>query len=129
MKDTFSSDRYFTLFDYSSSHGRMLFRSDKRKGHKENIDIIFFDTSFVEVSTMLYGITLKKIEPIHFKKHADVNKYLKYPNKNLFLIESNESVYYIVASFVVVFENDLEFHESSLDSENRNRQREVFSIV
>jgi hypothetical protein len=124
-KEIFKSDRYFTAFDYLVSHGQLLIRSDKRKGGNENIDIIFFDTSFVQLFTMLFGITIRMVAKSTVANYISVNKYLSEEENNLFEIESGGEKYYIAASFVRVFENELEFNETSLGYENKGREKEI----
>ena len=105
--EIFKSDRYFTVFDYLVSHGQLLLRSDKRKGCKENIDIIFFDATFIQLFTMLNGVAIKLVIAGDTIDYKSVNKYLSYKESNLFEIESAEEKYYLAASFVKVFENEL----------------------
>jgi len=124
-KEIFKSDRYFTVFDYLVSHGQLLIRSDKRKGGDENIDIIFFDTSFVQLFTMLFGMTIRIVDKSTVANYISVNKYLSDEENNLFEIESGGEKYYIAASFVRVFENELEFNETSLGYENKGREKEI----
>lgn len=124
-KEIYKSDRYFTVFDYLVSHGQLLIRSDKRKGGKENIDIIFFDTTFVQLFTMLYGITIRLVDKFEVVNYNSVIDYLSHEENNLFEIESSEEKYYIAASFVKVFENVLEFNETSLGYENKGREKEI----
>jgi len=124
-KEIFKSDRYFIVFDYLVSHGQLLIRSDKRKGGKENIDIIFFDTSFVQLFTMLFGITIRRVDKSKVANYISLNKYLSEEENNLFEIKSGEEKYYIAASFVRVFENQLEFNETSLGYENNGRENEI----
>ncbi|NBA86185.1 hypothetical protein GVN16_10460 [Emticicia sp. CRIBPO] len=124
-KEIFKSDRYFTVFDYLVSHGQLLIRSDKRKGSKENIDIIFFDTSFMQLFTTLSGITIRLVNSNSITTYTAVKKYLSYEENNLFEIESEGEKYYIAASFVKIFENELEFNETSLGYESKGRQNEI----
>lgn len=128
-KEIFKSNRYFTVFDYLVSHGQLLIRSDKRKGCSENIDIIFFDTSFMQLFTMLSGITIRIVDKSKFANYISVSKYLSEEGSSLFEIESGEEKYYIAASFVRVFENKLEFNETSLGYGNHGREKEIAGSV
>ena len=113
-KEIFKSDRDFIVFDYLVSHGQLLIRSDKRKGGNENIDVIFFDTSFVQLFTMMSGITIRLVNNDAIEHYNSVKKYLGYKGNNLFELESKQEKYYIGASFVKIFENVLDFNETSL---------------
>ena len=125
VSEIFKSDRYFTVFDYLVSHGQLLLRSDKRKGYEKNIDIVFFDTTFIQLFTMLDGIVVNLITGEDAVDYKSVKKYLSYKESNLFEIESAGEKYYLAASFVKVFENELEFHETSLGFENKGREEEI----
>ena len=127
--EIFTSNRYFTVFDYLVSHGQLLIRSDKRKGYASNIDIIFFDTQFIQLFTMLNGIKISIINTPQSHQYPTVSKYLSYDNNHLFEVESEGIIYYIAASFVKVFENNLEFNETSLGFDQKGRQRELFSSI
>jgi hypothetical protein len=120
----FKSERYFALHDAHVSHGQVLFRSQKNEHEKHNIDIVFFNTSYIQISLKLNGVIIRKIEekPANYNS---VNKYLSYPNNSLFEIESNGEEYLVAASFFRIFENDLNFNESSLNFENTGREIEI----
>ncbi len=125
-KEIFKSERYFTVWEYIVSHGQLLLRSDKRAGYDENIDIIFYDTSFIQLFTSLQGIIVRVVDKKSITNYNTLNEYLSYETKNLFEIESNGEKYYIAASFVKVYENDLAFHETSLGiAENKGRAKEI----
>src|ERR1700748_2462832 len=55
MKEIFKSDRYFTFFDFVISHGQLLLRSQKKDGIGNNIDIIFFGTTYIQSFNRLSG--------------------------------------------------------------------------
>lgn len=118
--EIFRSDRYFTLFDIVVSHGQLLLRSQKTNEITKNIDVIFFDTRYIQTFSRLSGLRIKKLENgFGITDYNTVKKYLDSENNYLFEIESNDERYYIAASFVKVFENQLEFSESSLNTENK----------
>ena len=118
MNDIFKSDRYFTLFDIVVSHGQLLLRSQKTEELTHNIDIVFFGTTYIQSFSRLKGVQIKRLEEhTNIINYNTVKEYLNYDNKYLFEIESNEEKYYVAASFVRVFENQLEFSESSLNTQ------------
>lgn len=113
--EIFKSDRYFTIFDFVISHGQLLLRSQKTDDLPKNIDVIFFDATYIQSFSRLKGLYIKRLEKgIDLTEYSAVKKYLDYDNNYLFEIESNDEKYYIAASFVRVFENQLEFADSSL---------------
>ena len=117
-EEIFKSDRYFTLFDIVVSHGQLLIRSQKNEENKNNIDVVFFNTVYIQIFNRLDSIQISRIvEKTDIIHYNTVANYLNYHNNHLFEIESNNEKYYVAASFVRVFENKLEFNESSLKIE------------
>lgn len=128
-EEIFHSDRYFTTFDVLVSHGQLLLRSQKNDIDKANIDIIFFDTTYIQLFSRLHGLAIKKANGESVIGYKSVNNYLSGENNHLFEIESGAEKYYIAASFVKVFENILEFNETSLGYENRGRENEIAGSI
>ncbi len=128
-QEIFKSDRYFTLFDTVISHGQLLLRSQKNDENEKNIDIIFFGTTYMQMFSRLKGVLISKLgSASNCINYSTVQKYLEYDNNHLFELESNYEKYYIAASFVRVFENQLEFNESSLYIED-GRKVEIASSL
>lgn len=114
MKKKYVSKRYFTVFDFQRSHGQLLIRSCKNEAFDTNIDIIFFGVQFIQLFTNLWGVSIKLSEDQDIVKYELVRAYLKHGENNLFEITSGKQKYYVAASFVKVFENNLEYEETSL---------------
>ena len=70
------------------SHGQLLIRSDKRKEGNVNIDIIFYDTTFMQLFTMLWGLAIRFADKSTMKEYASVENYLNFEKNNLFEIQS-----------------------------------------
>jgi len=129
-QEIFKSERYFTLFDIVISHGQLLLRSQKNDINEKNIDIIFFDTTYIQTFSRLKGVCISKIKNASdYISYSTVQKYLEYDNNYLFEIESNNERYYIAASFVRVFENQLDFNESSLNVEGGKENEIATSLA
>jgi hypothetical protein len=128
-KEIYTSDRYFAIYGYMVSHGQLLLRSDKIKGYETNIDVVFFDTTYVQLLTRLEGISIRILSENSEVNYESVRKYLSYDNSHLFEIRSNNEKYIIAASFVRVFENDLEFNELSIGFDGKGREIEIASSV
>ena len=128
-QEIFNSDRYFTTFDVLVSHGQLLLRSQKNDNYTFNIDIIFFDTTYIQLFSRLNGLTIKMINEKSVIDYKSVNKYLSYDNNHLFEIVSDNEKYYIAASFVRVFQNELDFNETSLNFENKGREKEIATSI
>ncbi|HLX54441.1 MAG TPA: hypothetical protein VKR58_10890 [Aquella sp.] len=123
--EIFKSNRYFKLFDVVVSHGQLLFRSQKDERNQCNVDIIFFDTKFIQIAQGLNGLTINIVSDKKQIEYDSVHRYLSYRNNYLFEIQSEGENYYIVASFLRVFENQLDFSETSLNYENVGRDKEI----
>ena len=124
-QEIFKSDRYFRVFDMYVSHGQLLLRAQKDEQYSHNIDIVFFDTTYIQLYSMLYGVHIRVVSNNDIIKYESVKKYLGYQNNHLFEIESNSEKYYIAASFVRVFENTLDFGESTAGLSNYGREIEL----
>lgn len=120
--EIFKSERYFTVFDYFISHGQLLIRSNKSESFEHNIDIIFFDTTYIQLFTMLQGVTIRFAEKKIDNNYISLKKYLEFDNTSLFTLESNEEKFYIAASYFKVFSNNLEFSETSLGMIHKGRE-------
>jgi hypothetical protein len=115
IQKPFISDRYFVMHDCRASFGQFVLRSPKSYNYAYNIDIIFADTKFIQVFTRLQGVKIYRNDDALAKiPYPTVHKYLSNDNSYLFCLESNEEIYYIAAFSFRVFENQLEFNESSL---------------
>jgi len=51
-------------------------------------------------------------------KYSSIEPILQNENNHLFEIETNEEKFYLISSYFKVFENDLEFHQTSLGLSN-----------
>ncbi len=109
------------MCDYTMGLGQLLLRSSKNSVNKTNIDIVFFDTTFVQVYWNLDGIKISDISPIAFNDYKSVNDYLKKPGSHLFQLESQEERYLIAASFIKIYENNLHFNVSSLGLDEQEK--------
>jgi hypothetical protein len=126
-KQIFKSNRHFTIFDFSISHGQLLLRASKDDNNIKNIDIVFFGVRYIQLFTSFLGLSIRSVKGREDLIHYDsVNFYLKYDKNHLFEIETVGEKFYIAASFFKVYENELEFNETSLGMhEPMGRDNEV----
>lgn len=116
MKDfKFTSERYFTIFDAKISHGQLLIRSQKRDDNDNNIDVIFYDTTFIHTSFTFKGLSIKFLDNSSIPSHLLIEKNIESVENKMYELLSENRTYYVASSFVRVFVNNLEFHETSLD--------------
>jgi hypothetical protein len=126
-KEIFKSNRHFTIFDFRISHGQLLLRASKDDNNIKNIDIVFFGVRYIQLFTSFLGLSIRSVKGGEdVIKYDSVNSYLKYEKNHLFEIETKSERFYIGASFFKVYENELEFNETSLGmDEAKGRENEV----
>lgn len=107
-KCIYKSNREFAPYDFLVSHRQLLLRSDKIKGYKENIDIIFFDTEYLELPTTLSGISLEE------SSVAEADLKIKNTSGKVVRVETDSGSFHIICSSIGIFENTLDFNETSL---------------
>lgn len=119
---SFVSDRYFVLFDFFNSHRQLLLRSIKNDNYDKNIDVIFFDVVYVQLASNLLGINILELKT----KPPEI--ILNSNTSNWFQLNSGIDKYYISASHVDIYENSLDFRETSLGLYNfRGRENRISS--
>ncbi len=57
----FRSDRTFQVWSYSVSHGQLLLRSPKDQVHQTRIDLLFSQTSSINLPMVVRGIDIKHV--------------------------------------------------------------------
>lgn len=128
-KEIFKTNRYFILSDFKASHGQLLLRSSMDDENEKNIDIIFFGTKYVQLFTSLKNVIIRIIDRKEMSKYNSINLFLSTEENFLFEIEANNEMYYIGASYVKVFENELGFNETSLGLTYEGRDKEIASSI
>ena len=107
-----------------------MLRSNKNDSNKYNIDIIFFDVKYIQLP-----VSFDKIEINIHGQHENISyptikDILKYKNNYLYQVITNNELHFIVASFFKVFENELEFNQTSLGMlDPEVRGIEIFSSI
>ena len=125
-KDIFKSDRYFTLFDFKISHGQLLLRSSKSETNDKNIDIIFSGTRFIQLFPHLLGVSISIVDKDKNLIGFDSDEVRIRNSKDyLFEILTENKKYYVEAYQFIVFENDLEFYETSLGIGGHGKEKKI----
>lgn len=118
--------RDFQLWDFRSSlGGLMLLRSFGAPTETANLDIVFFGAMYMEIASCLCGIAFAEpeqaeIERITGKFEPD---FLD-ENTVLYKLISEDRGYLVVATTVVIYENHLDFSDSSLEHIIRGDSKE-----
>ena len=126
-KEIFKSDRYFIVFDFMISHGQLLLRASKDENELRNIDIIFFGVRYIQLFTSFMGLSIRIVnDNKNVLSYNSLNSFLNDDANCLFEIESRNEKFYIGASYLKVYENELEFNETSLGLyEIKGREKEI----
>jgi hypothetical protein len=127
----FISNRYFVLFDAQESQGQLLIRSEKSQlNNGRNIDVIFFNTGYVQLPKRLRGVRINKVTvSTNMPIYKAVAECMDLDRNKIFEIESEGEIFYVLASHVEVYDNKLEFHETSLGFDGKGREKILASTV
>lgn len=107
-------NRKFKLWYYTISHKQMLLRSIGN-GDMSNLDIYFNDVLYVDLPTELDKIEILK------PTQDDINyitQRIGNTNRVITVLLSGVNKYYVVASVVKIFENNLSMFELPFDIPN-----------
>lgn len=106
--------RVFQLWDFLVSHHQLLLRSPKDEENAMNLDIVFVGVEYLQLPTLLAGIRFVETtsEDIRLAERQ-MGKPIK--NTNVYVFVSGEARHIVVAAGMKMFENELEFMESSLE--------------
>ena len=127
--EIFNSERYFTVHDYFLSHKQLLLRSSKDEINLENIDIVFFGVEYIQLCTSLKSILINKIDWDKNLFHSNsIETFLSREKNSVFELTSNEEKFYVAASIVKIYLNELEYNQTSLGLHSViGRQKEIAS--
>jgi hypothetical protein len=125
--EIFKSDKHFTVFDFMVSHGQLLLRASKDDINVKNIDIVFFGVRYIQLFTSLASVSIRIAdESKNLTKYDSVISFLNNDVNYLFEIETKDEKFYVAAAYFKVFENELEFNETSLGlHEPKGREKQI----
>ena len=118
MKTLLYSDKEgsYRLFDYDQSHSLLLFRKHKGKHLEYNIDVLFKGVYSLNISIIYKGLHIYSVDRLNNQTANNL------ANRNIvFMLRDNEElISYIDAAAFGVFENSLNYTESSLSNFKEN---------
>lgn len=103
------TDRYFKLWDYVVSMNKLLIRSPKH-GIEKNVDVQFFGVKYLRLGTSFEGLTVTESTSWPFDELAPA----ELADAAVFLLKTKYRTDVVVASEMLVQENDLDIMTSSL---------------
>lgn len=105
--------RHFQLWAYVVSHQWLLLRSPKTTEHPFNADLYFGAVKYVDLPTLLHGLTLTSAETEDVERvHRTLGSSVE--SSHIHVVASAGHRHIVVASFLYVEENDLGFMETAL---------------
>lgn len=109
------TDRTFKLWEYWTSHGSMLIRSQKKSADDLTIDLIFQAVDYLEIPEILRGITIDSAQPTeHARLESILGKKIRLRDIHVLTTSSNNR-HFVVAALFRISESKLEFFESPFD--------------
>ena len=107
----YQSDVHFSIYDYKVSHHQLLLRGECEK---HNIDIIFFGVFSICIEPSYKNIKIRIANFEDIENMAIDSSSSKYRSEKFYIIESQDKTGYIGALELGIYENNLNFDESSL---------------
>ena len=105
-KEVFASDRAFSFFSYTMSHGLLLLRSGKTNEQHTRIDILFSDVRAMEVRSWFTGIVIREVAPDHVANQpSKPGKIIEIGNR-VYSLESSGWEGFVVAGIVNTCEDE-----------------------
>lgn len=116
VKNLLPSSRYFQVWDFHSSFGRILIRSCKYDG-AENIDLIFIGVFYLEAPFGFHGLGIldpTETEIARLEERTGISAAAGKAYSRFYVLASEGARYYIGASEYTIDENSLDLMETSL---------------
>lgn len=117
----YESDRTFSIFGYSMSHGLLLLRSGKSNEHANTrVDVLFQDVRALEIRAWFKGIRIEEAEsPEFLKDQRSKPAQMIEPGNKIYSLNSSGWEGFVIAGLVQFIEDSGElFGPSSLVSES-----------
>jgi len=109
----YQSNRLFSIFSYSMSHGLLLLRSGKSKLHPTRVDILFTDVRGLELRALLEGLTIEEVTPDYTRERSSrPNALIEIGNK-VYRVSSDGWEGFVVGGIVRIHEDDGKLMEPS----------------
>jgi hypothetical protein len=107
----YQSDRLFSVFGYSMSHGLFLLRSGKsNENPTTRVDILFRDVRAMEMRFWFKGITIEEVDDPEFLEDQESKpKEMIEPGNKIYALISHDWRGFIVGGIVRFKEDDGEF--------------------
>jgi hypothetical protein len=105
----YKSQRFFQLWQYTTSHNQLLLRSNKRDEYSTRIDILFKDVSVIVLQPFLEGLQVELCDSLELPRNFN----FKVGPRNLYKVVSVDTSGYIAAASMAVHEDEGEYFTPS----------------
>ena len=104
--EVFASDRAFSLFSYTMSHGLLLLRSGRTNEQSARIDILFSDVRAMELRSWFTGIVILEVGPDHIANRPSNSGKMIEIGSRVYSLKSPEWEGFVVAGILTTCEDE-----------------------
>lgn len=105
----FKSDRKFSVFSYSVSHGPLLLRSGRTDEHHTRIDVLILDVRAMEIRSWFEGIEIALADQKYLQDFRSRPAEMMQPGLNVYAIAGKGWQGFIVGGNLWVHEDEADF--------------------
>jgi hypothetical protein len=105
----FKSDRKFSVFSYSVSHGPLLLRSGRTDEHHTRIDVLMLDVRAMEIRSWFEGFEIALVDQDYLRDFRSRPAEMMEPGLNVYAISGKEWQGFIVGGKLFVHEDEADF--------------------
>ena len=105
----FKSDRKFSVFSYSVSHGPLLLRSGRTNEHHTRIDVLILDVRAMEIRSWFEGFEIALVDPDYLQDFRSRPAEMMEVGLNAYAISGKGWQGFIVGGNLCVHEDEADF--------------------
>jgi hypothetical protein len=106
---SFKSDRKFSVFGYSVSHGPLLLRSGRTDEHHTRIDVLILDVRAMEIRSWFEGFEIALADQDYLRDFRSRPAEMMEPGLNAYAISGKRWQGFIVGGKLCVHEDEADF--------------------
>ena len=105
----FKSDRKFSVFSYSVSHGPLLLRSGRTNEHPTRIDVLILDVRAMEIRSWFEGFEIALVDQDYLRDFRSRPAEMMEPGLNVYATSGKGWQGFIVGGKLFVHEDGADF--------------------
>jgi hypothetical protein len=106
---SFKSNRKFSVFSYSLSHGPLLLRSGRTDEHHTRIDVLILDVRAMEIRSWFDGFEIALVDQDYLRDFRSRPAEMMQPGLNVYAISGKGWQGFIVGGNLWVHEDEADF--------------------